>query len=237
MHSEAEYTLCNLDSHHSYQNTYSSSPDIYGFHAINGRSLDTGQACAGYYTGESSLSPQLGSPGELPAAGTQQLGAYGSNGALRLANRSTLHAYPAHIPTAHHHHHHQHQQQQATTQHTASVAAGHTFSGHHELATDCFTQHTQPTPNFLDITSRSGYQATIDKYGTGEPVKYGAGSPGPAHLTGSPMTNGYLPVPPAPLKSEGCSSQPALQGKPFRWMTIKRNPTKPGKTKSLGPNL
>ncbi|CAL1533906.1 unnamed protein product [Lymnaea stagnalis] len=50
---------------------------------------------------------------------------------------------------------------------------------------------------------------------------------------GSPVgiSNGYIPAPPAtstPLKSEGCTNQQGLQGKPFRWMTIKRNPTKPG---------
>ncbi|GFS24298.1 hypothetical protein ElyMa_006999800 [Elysia marginata] len=52
-------------------------------------------------------------------------------------------------------------------------------------------------------------------------------------VTGA-LTNGYLAAPPpptsSPLKSEnGSSSQPGLQGKPFRWMTIKRTPAKPGK--------
>ncbi|KAH9509823.1 hypothetical protein Btru_045295 [Bulinus truncatus] len=278
MNSETDYTLCNLDSHHGYQNAYGSGADIYGFHSLNGRSsLDTGQSsCGAYYNGDS-LSPQLGTPGELPlgsggggGGGGQQSMGYGSGAVLggRQSGRgASIHGYSTHsIPAAHHHHHqhhhhqshHQQQQQQQQQQqhhhHGGSNGNGgggngvHPFSTHDLSMTtpaDCYTtaapqhgaqHHSLATaPNFLEITTvRSGYHSSNMSGGGGvDAVKYGSGSPGPGHLMGSPvgMTNGYLPAPlptSSPLKTEVCTNQQGIQGKPFRWMTIKRNPTKPG---------
>ncbi|CAG5128856.1 unnamed protein product [Candidula unifasciata] len=262
MNSETEYTLCNLDSHHGYHNTYASNADIYGFHNINGRgSLDTGQTgTVSYYSGDASLSPQLATPGELPlgSGGSQQMSSYsgGSVGVLssRGANRGHHQVYSHNIPTSHHHQHPQHHQN--STHHHAhnnnsggSVSTGqhhhhHAFTTHDlsmTTSTDCYpaalsgsTQHSgqqhslTTAPNFLEIASmRSSYHNSGIPRDT---AKYGTGSPGPACLVGAPvgLSNGYLPaLSSSALKSEGCNSQQGIQGKPFRWMTIKRNPTKP----------
>lgn len=268
MNSETDYTLCNLDSHHGYQSVYGSSADIYGFHSINGRgNLDTGQAgAASYYGGDASLSPQLGTPGELPLVngGSQQMSGYSPGSVGVLTSRSTNRGhhqggYPNNVPTSHHHHHQQqhHQHHQSGGHHHAnsagSISGGqhphHPFTTHDlsmTTSTDCYPsvlsgvashggqQHSLTTaPNFLEIASvRSGYHTSgLPR----ENMKYGVGSPSPAHMTGSPvgLTNGYLPTPSlnsTPLKSEGCTNQQGVHGKPFRWMTIKRNPTKPGKS-------
>lgn len=262
MNSEGEYTLCNLDSHHGYHNSYASNADIYGFHNINSRgNLDTGQAgTVSYYSGDTSLSPQLATPGELPlgSGGSQQMSSYGSGsvGVLssRGASRNHHQVYTHNIPTSHHHQHPQHHQN-STHHHPhnnsgASVTSGqhqhHPFTTHDlsmTTSTDCYpsalsgtTQHNgqqhslTTAPNFLEIaTMRSGYHTSGVSRDT---AKYGAGSPGPACLVGGPvgLTNGYLPaLSSSALKSEGCNNQQGIQGKPFRWMTIKRNPTKPGK--------
>ncbi|KAI8778224.1 homeotic protein deformed [Biomphalaria glabrata] len=244
MNSEADYTLCNLDSHHGYQNAYGSGTDIYGFHSLNGRSsLDTGQACGAYYSGDS-LSPQLGTPGELPlgSGGNQPSMGYASAGVLsnRQSGRGAIHGYPQSIPAAHHHHQHHQQQQHQHHHHNGGGGQHHAYATHDlsmTTSTDCYTSSQQQhhglstAPNFLEIaTVRSGYHtSSLDS------VKYGSGSPGPGHLMGSPagMTNGYLPAPQptsSPLKSEVCTTPQGVQGKPFRWMTIKRNPTKPGRS-------
>ncbi|RUS83501.1 hypothetical protein EGW08_008751 [Elysia chlorotica] len=128
-----------------------------------------------------------------------------------------------HLQQHHPHHHHLNQQ--------------HPHQHHHNMST---------TPNFLEIGAAGSH------IGMRTPPGYHHhhhGSSGPAgsaaaaivdqkfslqaQLSGhsvvpGPLTNGYLPPPTSsPLKSEGGNSQPGLQGKPFRWMTIKRTPAKP----------
>ncbi|CAG2219884.1 unnamed protein product [Mytilus edulis] len=58
MNTESDYTLCNLDSQH-YGNGYSNSEipnNIYGYNAVNNRSLDTGQ---NYYGSENVIPHNL----------------------------------------------------------------------------------------------------------------------------------------------------------------------------------
>ncbi|KAK3763487.1 hypothetical protein RRG08_012221 [Elysia crispata] len=118
----------------------------------------------------------------------------------------------------------------------------HSHQHHHHQHANIST-----TPNFLEIgaagshigmRSSPGYHHhhSSGPAGTAAGVvdqKYSlqAQLSGHSVITGA-LTNGYLPPPPptsSPLKSESGSSQPGLQGKPFRWMTIKRTPAKPGK--------
>ena len=105
------------------------------------------------------------------------------------------------------------------------------------------------TPNFLEVSAAAGshmgmrtppgyhhhhHQHSSASAGSVLDQKYSlqAQLSGHSVVTGAGLTNGYLPPPPptsSPLKSEsGGGSQPGLQGKPFRWMTIKRTPAKPG---------
>ena len=275
MNVEPDYTLCNLDTHHGYTGAYSAAAtaDLYGFH-VNG----------GYYS-DASLSPQLGTAGELPLSSSQQqLSGYAST--LLGGRGSTVRG----APTSHSHHAPHHQgyahpglqghsttptgSADALTQHlTATSGASTNTSGsvytgshshshsHHDLnsltppmtATDVYgssphqvgsahhvtshhvTSHhasLSNTPNFLDISGmRTAYpsasalhaDASGNKFGSSSPALVGSMGVAGAYLQGAPPTS-------SPLKSENCTSQQGMQGKPFRWMTIKRNPTKPGES-------
>lgn len=221
-------------------------------------SLDSGLICTtSYYSGDPSMPTQLGTSGEhrlCPGGSLQQVSGYGSTAlgviSNRTSNRGHYQTYHHSTASSHHHHHNHsdthppepHPHPHSATYSRNSSSNGHcthpSFTSHgHSVTTDIGNpphtgQHPilSSAPNFLEIPSRSSYRASGASTDT---PKYPASGHDSAHYVNPAvaMSNGYLATsspPPSPLKSDGCLNQYGVQGKPFRWMTIKRNQTKPG---------
>ncbi|XP_041371413.1 homeobox protein Hox-B1b-like [Gigantopelta aegis] len=185
MNGDADYTLCNLDSH-SYANSFANSDvpaSIYGFANLNNRALDTGQS---YYS-DPSLTSLTGGGGDLSLGNGQTLAYPVSPGVL--AARGTRH-----------------------------VGGGYAL-GVGDLSVpqvaDCYMPNgTAAGPGCVELGVRTTYGN-----GAEQMRHHGVGSTGVSYLHQS--SGG------APLKSEQCGQQNSGGSKPFRWMTIKRNPNKP----------
>ncbi|GFO20330.1 hypothetical protein PoB_004683500 [Plakobranchus ocellatus] len=125
-----------------------------------------------------------------------------------------------HPSSSPHHSHHQHHQHHASLSNTPNFLDIGAAGSHVGIRTPPGYHHTNS-----GLTSGTGGAVVDQKYGLQAQLN--------AHsVVSGALTNGYLPPPPptsSPLKSESSNSQPGLQGKPFRWMTIKRTPAKPGR--------
>ncbi|CAG5128691.1 unnamed protein product [Candidula unifasciata] len=260
MNCETDYTLCNLDSYDSYHQAYICGAGVYEFQNNNNHRLnpDSSLVCtASYYSDDSSMPAQLRTHGDhkLCSGGSlQQVPGYGSVISGRSSNRGHYQSYQHTSDSSHHNHsddYHTEAHHQGAAYNRSSISIGHctrpTYTSHgHSMTTDNGAsphngQHPilSSAPNFLEIPARSGYGASGLSADTGKYPASGQESPQYVNPSGG-MSNGYLATsspPPPPLKSDGCVSQYGVQGKPFRWMTIKRNQTKPGKPSEFSSSV
>lgn len=214
MNSEGDYTLCNLDTH-SYANAFTSSPDLSNT-IFGNPPPHPGYQTLGHVTTSPHRSLDSGQTGyHLHYGGSHNDGTLGG-GEIPLGTApQQLGGYPLNSSAL----------ARAANRHAATSPYGHLP----DLASDCYLNTSTLNGNInvghngqgmcMDISPgiRTCYPCPSD-------TVRGAHTPTGGYATAAANS---------PIKSEGCTNgggtQQTLHGKPFRWMTIKRNAAKPGK--------